>query len=120
MAAACATIRKPCPSCPWRVDQRASDIPNFSIDLAENLAGTCPDERVHGPDFGAAQFACHQSRDGAEVVCAGWLAVAGHAHPAVRLSVMLGDTPHEALTPGGDWSELHESFADVIEKLREG
>ncbi len=110
--------RRPCPSCPWRVDQTAAAIPNFSLELAEGLAATCPDERGMGPEFGAAQFACHQSRDGAEVVCAGWLAVAGHAHPGVRLDVLRGTVDHAALSPGEDWPELHQSFGEVIEKLR--
>lgn len=110
--------RKPCASCPWRVDQDAQSIPNFSLDLAEGLANTCPDERGFGPDFGSPQFACHQSKIGAEVVCAGWLAMAGAAHPGVRLSVMCGATSATALSPGADWPELHGSFAEVIEKLR--
>lgn len=112
------TARPPCPSCPWRVDQDAAAIPHFSLDLAERLAATCPDERGMGPDFGAAQFACHQSRPGGEVVCAGWLAVAGHRHPAVRIGVARGSVPVEALEPGDGWPALHEEFAAVIEKLR--
>lgn len=79
------SCRKPCPSCPWRVGQDASAIPNFSLELAENLRGTCEQ------DFGAPVFACHQSREGEEIVCAGWLAVYG---------------------------VLHSSFDEVIEKLR--
>lgn len=112
------TCRKPCPSCPWRVDQDAAAIPHFSLDLAEGLAATCPDEHGMGPDFGAAQFACHQSRPGEEVVCAGWLAVVGACHPAVRMQVFAGTLPVEALAPGEDWPALHEAFAEVIEKLR--
>jgi Family of unknown function (DUF6283) len=110
--------RKPCPACPWRVDQDAAAIPHFSLDLAEQLAGTCPDDRNMGPDFGSAQFACHQSRPGAAIVCAGWLAVVGHRHPAVRVAVLTGATPHEALSPGEDWPELHSHYGEVIEKLR--
>ena len=71
-----------------------------------------------GPDFGAPQFACHQSQDGREVVCAGWLAVDGHRHPMVRLAVLKGQVPVEALSPGEDWPELHGGFGEVIEKLR--
>lgn len=112
-------IRKPCPSCPWRVDQDASVIPNFSLELAENLAATSPDGGL-GPDYGAPLFACHQSQGpGEEVVCAGWLATVGNAHPNVRIGVVNGSIPVEALTPGEDWPELHETFAEVIEKLRE-
>lgn len=114
---ACRT-RMPCPSCPWRVDQDAQSIPNFSLDLAENLANTSPDERGMGPDFGSPQFACHQSREGDEIVCAGWLAMVGARHPNVRLGVLAGSVPAEALEPGEDWPEMHETFAAVIEKLR--
>lgn len=111
--------RKPCPSCPWRLDQTAADIPNFRLDLAEGLANTCPDERGMGPNIGDPQFACHQSRPGNEVVCAGWLAMCGSAHPGARLNVMLGHTPIEALSPGEDWPALHTTYAEVIEKLRD-
>jgi hypothetical protein len=64
-------------------------------------------------------FACHQSKDGGEIVCAGWLAVYGHASIAIRLQVMSGKIDPEALSPGEDWPELHETFDEVIEKLRE-
>lgn len=111
-------LRRPCSSCPSRVDRDATAIPNFRLELAELLAATCPDERGMGPEFGAAQFACHQSREDAEVVCAGWLAVAGHRHPVVRMAVLAGATPHEALIPGDDWPELHGTFGQVIAKLR--
>ncbi len=110
--------RKPCSSCPWRVDQDASAIPNFNLDLAESLASTCPDERGYSPDFGSPQFACHQSRMGSEVVCAGWLATNGGAHVQVRMQVIAGQIPVEALSPGEDWPPLHAEFAEVIEKLR--
>lgn len=82
--------RQPCPSCPWRVHQDARDIPNFSLTLAESLAGTCPDHRGMGPEFGAPLFACHQSPVGRETHCAGWLASVAHAHPGVRLAVTRG------------------------------
>jgi hypothetical protein len=104
--------RVPCRSCPWRVDQDASDIPNFDLELAERLRDTCSGE------FGAAMFACHQSREGAEVVCAGWLARYGRDNIAVRLQVMVGKIAPEALEPGDDWPETHETFDEVIEKLR--
>lgn len=110
-----ACVRQPCRSCPWRRDQDAQDIPNFRLDLAEALAATSPDDRGFGPDFGSAQFACHQSREGAEVVCAGWLAQVGSAHPAVRIQVMTGRLDPAALEPR---PELHDTFGEVIEKLR--
>lgn len=107
--------RQPCASCPWRREAHADAIPNFSLALAENLARTSPDEDGMGPEAFAPQFACHQSRDGAEIVCAGWLAAVGECHPMVRLAVLKGDIPAEALEPRAD---LHETFGEVIEKLR--
>lgn len=106
------TVRQPCKTCPWRVDQGAEDIPNFSLEMAEALERT-----THG-EFGAPQMACHQSREGEEFVCAGWLAVHGYDSIAVRLQVISGKLPAEALRPGPDWPELHDSFAEMIEKLR--
>ena len=108
----------PCPTCPWRLDQDARSIPNFSLDLAEKLAATCPDARNMGPDFGAALFACHQSKVGAEVPCAGWLATVGHRHPSVRLSVSRGELNADRLVPGAHWPALHEGYDQVLEKLR--
>lgn len=110
--------KKPCGTCPWRVDRRASDIPNFSLELAEKLRNTSPDERNIGPDFGAPQFACHQSEVGHEVVCRGWLAMVGNAHPGVRLQVFRRQLSAEVLYPDEDWPELHESYPEVLEKLK--
>jgi hypothetical protein len=110
--------RQPCASCPWRTDQDARAIPNFSLDLAERLVGTSPDARGYGPSYGAPLFACHQSREGEEIVCAGWLAAVGAAHPNVRLAVLSGSIHPNALAPGDGWPELHEDFSEVIEKLR--
>jgi hypothetical protein len=109
---------KPCASCPWRKEASADDIPNFSLDLAEKLAGTCPDHRDMGPDFGASVFACHQSKEGEEFACAGWLATVGERHPSVRLAVFQGRLDPASLEPGADWPDLHENYPQVLEKLR--
>ncbi|WP_369679365.1 DUF6283 family protein [Burkholderia ubonensis] len=111
-------LGKPCPSCPWRLNATAGDIPNFDLTLAENLAATCPDRRGMGPDFGASVFACHQSREGSEFACAGWLAKVGHRHPSVRLAIMTGRLDPAALAPGNDWPALHDDYGQVLEKLR--
>lgn len=113
-----ATLAKPCPACPWRVDAGAQDIPNFDLELAENLAATCPDERGMGPDFGASMFACHQSKEGREIACAGWMATVGHCHPGVRLAVALKRLDASALRPGARWPALHPNYQQVLEKLR--
>jgi hypothetical protein len=115
--------RLPCPTCPWRVDQDATVIPNFRLELAEELDRTSPDEKGFGPGFTAEgepppMFACHQSTPSQEIVCAGWLAAVGSAHPVVRLNVLRGEIEPDALEPGPGWPKLHRSFQEVIRKLR--
>ncbi|WP_412093862.1 MULTISPECIES: DUF6283 family protein [Cupriavidus] len=111
-------LSAPCASCPWRRDSVAGDIANFDLALAESLAATCPDHRGMGPDFGAGVFACHQSKEGAEFACAGWLARVGHCHPSVRLAVTVGRLDPAMLAPGEGWPELHDDYGQVLEKLR--
>src|SRR5579862_7576170 len=111
-------LNTPCASCPWRVSATAADIPNFDIELAENLASTCPDSDGMGPDFFAGIFACHQTKEGKEFACAGWLATVGHCHPRIRIAVSAGQLEPAALEPGADWPELHENYGEVIAKLR--
>ncbi|MGV8399277.1 DUF6283 family protein [Pseudomonas aeruginosa] len=108
-----------CASCPWRKDRSATDIANFSLEMAENLAATCPDARGMGPDYGATWFACHQSKEGAEFPCAGWLASVGSAHPGVRHAIMSGRLDAASLTAPQDGPELHESYGEMIAKLRQ-
>lgn len=113
------TRRAPCRACPWKVDATADQIPGFRLDKAEALVSTCPTPDGEGPGLGDPMFACHQSREGAEVACAGWLAVAGHAHVGARLAAMSGRIDAEALAePPEDWPELHGTFGQVIAKLR--
>jgi hypothetical protein len=38
---------------------------------------------------------------------------------AVRLSLMARKLSPEALTPGEDWPELHKTYGEVLDKLRE-
>ncbi|WP_222946756.1 DUF6283 family protein [Caballeronia sp. EK] len=110
--------RRPCESCPWRKDRDARDIPDFSLELAEKLAASCPDERNMGPDFGASWFACHLSRANGEMPCAGWLAMVGLAHPSVRMALREKRLSPEAVHPPSDGPVLHERYCDVLEKLR--
>lgn len=109
------TQRLPCPSCPWRVDQDASAIPHFSLSLAEALSKTCGAPGQEAP-LGSSLFACHQSREGREVVCVGWLAMAGEHNLQARLLQAQGRLP--VLRPDDTWPELHASYDEVIGKLR--
>lgn len=112
------SARRPCQSCPWRVDSSGADvIPNFSLDLAEGLVNTSGSPGDDRP-VGSPMFACHQSRPDEEIVCAGWLKSVGVYHLGVRVAPMAGHFDPETVRPDDSWPELHESFAEVIEKLR--
>lgn len=106
------TTRKPCPSCPWRVGQHADRIPGFDLTLAEGLV------RTTATELGAPVFACHQSRPDAEVLCVGWLVRYGWDSIAIRLMLHNGRITPDELEVSDDWPECHETFEQVIAKLR--
>ena len=61
-----------CDSCPWRVEAKISDIPNYSRDLHENLSSTIAKDNSIGNQLKI--MACHHSSDGYERHCIGWVA----------------------------------------------
>lgn len=107
----------PCRTCPWRVTQDASEIPGFGLEKAEALANTCGSPGNDLP-IGSPMFACHQSRTGDEIPCAGWLASVGNYHLGVRVAIMDGRFDPESITPDDSWPELEPDFTSLIEKLR--
>lgn len=104
----------PCKSCPWRVGADADAIPGFDMAMAEDLR-LC----VSGA-IGAPIFACHQSREGDEIPCQGFLAVEGYASLTVRIGVSVGTIDPDALgEPPEDWPELYGSFEAMLANLRD-
>lgn len=101
MSSSCALnpLNKPCGSCPWRVNQEASDIPNFDLEKAERLRNCSPDINGMGPSYLDPIFACHQSRVGEEFACAGWLAKVGHATLAFDTSLARVSSQQRHSTP---------------------
>lgn len=109
---------QPCPSCPWRRDQTARDIPNFELELAEGLSKLCPDADGRPPHHTAALFACHQSKEGAEIVCAGWLAMVGEWSVRAVVAKIDGRLDPAGFAPRPGWPDLHTNYPEVLEKLR--
>jgi hypothetical protein len=81
---------KQCKTCPWRVGcDPVNDIPNYQIDLARRLKKT-----INGtPEDGV--MACHYSKPGEEIACAGWLynQLGVGNNILVRLEVAQGTLP---------------------------
>ncbi len=108
----------PCATCPWRVDQDASVIPNYNHDKACNLTNTVGDCDGFRPIM-----ACHGSLEGEEIACKGYLAHAGWTNINVRILVAKKKLPNpdkvlDACEAAG--IELHPDYASVLRKLAGG
>ncbi|MFF4880217.1 DUF6283 family protein [Micromonospora sp. NPDC000668] len=109
----------PCRTCPWRLDT-GGRVP--CRNLSEYAAGTVPGEPGFGvdePDDPHAAlgllFACHSTAEAdVDTLCAGHLAVVGHAHPLVRLGAALGLIDPAVLDAGRGWPGLHASYEDML------
>lgn len=101
--------RYPCRECPFRRDTKPGQFPACRYEALRDTAG---EPGAEAP-LGAPLFACHKSPEGREEACAGWLAVAGAEHIGARLAVAMNRLPASALSPGEDWPELFDSYAEM-------
>jgi Family of unknown function (DUF6283) len=99
--------RYPCAECPFRRDVRPGQ---FTAARYEALRATSDQSGLHAPMFG-----CHKGEPGtgADLACAGWLAVCGFDHLGVRLDVITGRLGQDALRPGDGWPELFGSYDEM-------
>ncbi|WIV52860.1 DUF6283 family protein [Amycolatopsis nalaikhensis] len=103
----------PCRQCPRRRD---ADLTAFSdADMAKltNANGTTGSEA----DTGAPAMSCHIDQpDTAHPMrlCAGWLAVVGRNHLAIRIAMLAGTLPPDAVTAAPDWPALHPSLEALL------
>lgn len=104
-------VKRPCDECPWRADARPG---RFTEERWTALLDTADTGRGSAP-LGAPIFACHKTDEGRDRTCAGWLAVEGAGHVGIRLHVVAGSLPADALRPGDGWPELHPSIAAAAE-----
>lgn len=102
--------RRPCRDCPWRLDSPPGQFP---LERFEALRSTSDQSGLQAP-----MFACHQSAEGRDVACAGWLATEGHNHLGVRLAVALGRLNPVALRPRAGWPRLFSSYATMFAAKR--
>lgn len=93
----CSTYRrKPCKTCPWRVDA----VGEFPAEAFRHSAETAYDMSSH-------VFSCHTSGTKRPAVCAGFLLQGADHNLTVRLGRMTGKFKDD-VTDGG--VELHESY----------
>lgn len=106
----------PCDECPIRSDNASNPKSMFPASRWKALSAT-----VDAPQMGEPMFGCHKGAPGTDddLACAGWLAQFGDRHPTVRLAVVTGRLPVEALSPGVNWPPLHDSWAAVVKAQTE-
>jgi hypothetical protein len=103
--------RFPCAECPVRKDNAGNPRSKFPASRWEALRATSGDA---GP--GAPLFGCHEGEPGtgADLLCAGWAASFGRESAEVRIAVMCGLLPVEALDPGVNWPELYQDWDEMV------
>lgn len=106
-------VRRPCPECPWKRDSEPGKFPPERYQ-ALRCTSRRPDARGGTEaQLGDPLFACHMTHEGHEHACAGWLAVEGWGHLAVRIAVLSGAVPQCQLRPGPGWPALYGSYAEL-------
>lgn len=102
-------MKKPCPDCPFRRDTPPGQFGSCRYETLRSTIGTDDDMRMPGDPI----FACHNTPEGREHACAGWLATQGSKHLTVRLAVATGALPASALSPQEGWPDLFTDYDEL-------
>ncbi len=108
--------RAQCAKCPWKVTTDPHDIPDGYCEIKHaNLAGTIaePGALPTGP---LHIFACHETKSGKELPCAGWLShqLGEGNNIGLRLAVIDGRIDANVKTVG----KQHQRFEDTLPRER--
>lgn len=104
--------KKPCEKCPW---VQTTPPGEFSAARYAALRTTTGYPGAEAPP-GSPLFACHISKEGKDVPCAGWLAAVGYYSIQVRVLIAHGRLPRNVLQPGRTWPPLFTSY-DAMEAV---
>lgn len=105
-------VHRPCDECPWR---RTAEPGRFTEERWRALLPTGRDPERGSAPLGAPIFACHKTDEGRDRTCAGWLAAEGANHVGMRLAVVTGRLPADALEPGPGWPALFDTVREAAE-----
>lgn len=107
---------KPCKACPWKRSSKVGggDIPNFDMEMMRNLAGTAP-ERGKSDDAFRKVFACHDSKEGGEYACAGYVARDGQHNISLRLLAAQTNTPIQPIIERAEQEDLYDDFWEMLD-----
>lgn len=102
---------KQCKKCPWRTSTNPHDIPNgYSEDLHENLKHTISDGSFNFCTLSV--MACHESENGKEDYCIGWLhqQLGAGNNIGLRIKMMQCENVRDVKIFG----KQHERFEDTL------
>ena len=102
--------RRQCEKCPWKVDTDPHDIPHYEEERHRDLAGTIK-EGLEGIGGGRV-MACHETPEGAEKPCVGWLA--NQLGPGNNIGLRLAASAGRIDTDFELDGEQHEQFEDTL------
>lgn len=64
---------KQCANCPWKVGASLPNIPGYDRTLHRQLALTIVDDGIYDPSRPVRFMGCHNSTEGNDLECIGWL-----------------------------------------------
>jgi len=106
-------IVKQCKKCPWKVSSKNEDIPNYDRKKHESLGSTIWDN----PSYKGASMACHDSYEGKEFHCVGWInnQVGRGNNINLRMQMFKWENAGDIEVVG----KQHETFDDTLKILHE-
>lgn len=113
----CTPKRRQCAKCPWKKTTNPYEIPNYQRALHESLRGDTIAEP--GDMRGAPKMmACHETTEGRELPCIGWLA--NQLGPGNNIGLRLRALSDRSLSNFTLVGEQHETFEDTLPKRKRG
>ncbi len=112
-------VKKPCKNCPWKRSSKAGgeDIPNFSIEMMRDLKKTTFEADCHPNERDALRpvFACHDTKEGKEATCAGYVARDGKHNITVRFLAASDNVDLRPIIEAAEENELYNDFHEMLE-----
>ena len=108
---------KQCSKCPWKTQTDPNDIPNYDLERHKKLKDSCatPEDYLRDLyDMRERNFmACHESIEGNEMHCIGWLM--NQLGPGNNIGLRLSMRKYDC-SELETFGEQHETFEDTLPK----
>ncbi|MCY9872968.1 DUF6283 family protein [Vibrio barjaei] len=110
--------KQPCKHCPWKKSsvKGGFNIPNFNMSLMYSLENTAPKKDCSPEELDDFRkiFACHDSKEGNESACAGYVARDGQHNLNVRFLAATQKVNLQDIIDASEQHELYDNFHDML------